>query len=504
MKKLMMLMLVVLFCVTTPVHAADKEAAEDFKLLENMTPKTEAVYRGILYEGDRIDTDLIAVESTQWNDRYIWDDAYYTIDEDKIPETIGDQPIDIVVDTIAEPLTLTLDPITLSEIIVTGNPVHEGEEMDLESLECRYEFENGVTKKAEFEVVSTDGYSAKLETRLGLVTYEPDVIPVESAEPAGGTYFEGDSIEGESVTLTYADGYEKTIAPEDVVIEDPVLSLGENRLTAHAEDLEFCIEVEALPHNRATDARVTLADELENADKSYVSETTFVTLNTVDTGDSIYRIAHILVADPERQLCAGLSHDSYGGDRETPSSNAARNDWIIGTNASNFAGGTPDRSMGSVIIKEGEIMLNSGSVTNGREICMTYEGELFSPGSGVSASSLIERGVVNTFLCGDTELIMEGQAVNVGVESYQYRYPRCAIGMVEPGEYYMLVAGDSRTYDRGMTYTEVRGILLSKGCTFGKCMDGGGSADMVFLGNPVRIGADGKERPVTDFLYVTD
>ena len=52
-----------------------------------------------------------------------------------------------------------------------------------------------------------------------------------------------------------------------------------------------------------------------------------------------------------------------------------------------------------------------------------------------------------------------------------------------------------------MTYTEVRDVLLENGCTFGKCMDGGGSSTLVFEGDIVNTPASDGERPASDFLY---
>ena len=57
-------------------------------------------------------------------------------------------------------------------------------------------------------------------------------------------------------------------------------------------------------------------------------------------------------------------------------------------------------------------------------------------------------------------------------------------------------------YDHGLTYDEVREILMNKGCVFGKCMDGGGSSQLVYKGGKLlNVTCTGTERGVVDFLY---
>lgn len=72
--------------------------------------------------------------------------------------------------------------------------------------------------------------------------------------------------------------------------------------------------------------------------------------------------------------------------------------------------------------------------------------------------------------------------------------------MVEPREYYLITAGSGH-YKGGMTYDEVRDVLLAHGCTYGKCMDGGGSSTLVFENEVINVPAEGsgRERAVEDF-----
>ena len=159
--------------------------------------------------------------------------------------------------------------------------------------------------------------------------------------------------------------------------------------------------------------------------------------------------------------------------------------------------------MADAKIKNGMMMPDSRPVANGMEICLTNSGNLFSPQQGMSINDLLRMGVTDTWCCGDTLLISNGEAVNVGIQSLDYRYPRTAIGMVRPCEYYIITAGTSG-YSNGMTYDEVRDTLMALDCGFGKCLDGGGSSTLIFENQLLNSPATGSERPVTDFLYFTE
>ncbi len=251
-------------------------------------------------------------------------------------------------------------------------------------------------------------------------------------------------------------------------------------------------------------AKQTLTDEIANADKTYISDHTFVTVTARSYGGMNYYLTHIIIDSPT-QIRGGLSHDVYGGARERPSDASKRLHWVVGINGSNFsyATGGCDTSMADVIIKNGQIMPDSQQVANGFEVCLTKEGELFSPLEGWTADELIQQGITNTFTCGDTLLIEEGLRVYEEIQSQQLRYPRTAVGMVKLGEYYFLTTLQNGKSGGG-TYTEVRDALREVGCIYAKCMDGGGSSTLVFQNEVLNRPADGSERPVADFLYIVD
>ncbi len=258
---------------------------------------------------------------------------------------------------------------------------------------------------------------------------------------------------------------------------------------------------EDTPAQRATRL---LHEEIEHADKSYISKHTFVTITSHTYEGMNYYLTHIIIDSPT-QIKAGMSYDDYGGTREKPSDASKRQHWVVGINGSNFSYSTGgcDTSMADVIIKNGQVMPDSQTVANGFEICLTSDGEIFSPIEGWTADDLIRQGITDTFTCGDTLLIEEGFKVYEEIQSHQVRYPRTAIGMVKPGEYYFLTTLQDHKSGGG-TYTEVRDALANVGCRYAKCMDGGGSSALVFQNEVINRPADGTERPVADFLYIVD
>ena len=68
--------------------------------------------------------------------------------------------------------------------------------------------------------------------------------------------------------------------------------------------------------------------------------------------------------------------------------------------------------------------------------------------------------------------------------------PRCAIGMVEPGHYYAVLAeGRIRNVSVGVTISWLVDHMLEAGCTQALNLDGGQTAVMTFMGNQIsRIG----------------
>ena len=140
-------------------------------------------------------------------------------------------------------------------------------------------------------------------------------------------------------------------------------------------------------------------------------------------------------------------------------------------------------------------------MTNGKEICLDNTGKFYTPSAGISASTLLASGVKDIWGTADPLLIQDGQKVDLANQQKinNTYYNRTAIGMVQPGEYYMITAGTAQ-YKNGLSFAELQSIFANLVCTYARSMDGGGSSSLVVNGKLLNTPAQYDERPVVDFL----
>ena len=101
----------------------------------------------------------------------------------------------------------------------------------------------------------------------------------------------------------------------------------------------------------------------------------------------------------------------------------------------------------------------------------------------MDAVSIWESGAQNvlSFPRG-SDLIMEGK-ISSGAYATTQRNPRCAIGMVEPGHFVVIVAdGRQPGYSVGLKLSELAQFLQKEGCVEAYNLDGGVSSSLYFLG----------------------
>ncbi|MDO4647286.1 MAG: phosphodiester glycosidase family protein [Eubacteriales bacterium] len=470
------------------------------------TPTLQAYYDGTCEKGTALDASRIRCEAT------FRDGTVQTLQkiEAEFPGPITDDT-DVTIHTEYGDVILSVHPSTLLRISAeyTGS-LHKGEVPDVSCLVVTaYDDRGNSQSVADYTV--TDFEDPVTTTRTVTVSAlgfsaTVQLVPVEVAlihPNLTKTAIRDEELALSSVTVIYDDGQTETISAEDLTFltsSKKKLRLGENtyKISLYGEPYPFTVTAQATTN--VEDAKKGFAEEYEKADWKYASDSIFVTVTHHETDVYTYDLAHIVINDAG-QLRSELSNGSLGGERELVTDAAARLDWVIGTNASNFDYATGKPTYAGCIIKNRILM--EGTRTNGMEICLMSNGVLFSPASGVDPLKLIASDVTDSWSCGDTLLVADGQAVNVGIQSQQYRYPRTAIGMVQPCEYYLLVSGESN-YSRGLTYDEVRDILMEHHCEFGKCMDGGGSATMVVndgTGPLILNETVAAPRAVSDFLY---
>ena len=494
--------------------------------IDSITPDhIEGQYTGTVYEGELPVKDCVKVR-TVYKDGHSDSVASYKY---AMPTEVSDS-YTILIRSDYGNVNLEIAVVPLKDVEIAENIVmYEGRIYEDREADAYHVFENGAKKRTKAHIsggLAARRMSLTAKTPLKTIEFAPDIIEFDSfamSRDGEDFYYEGETVVPQDLFLSYKDGTTEVISKDDIdwaAID--VLQAGDNEITFSLYGNTYTSVIHATPINAATDAQREKKDEIEKALYTHMSDTLFITVRRFSMDDkSSFYLSHIITAGPEN-VVAGLSYDTYGGTREKATDAAERNGWALCVNASNFSytTGKADHQMGNIVIKNGEIMSDSEEYADGREICLKSDGTFFSPviaapasadddavaeglPNGMTAQDMIEAGVTDTFICGDAVLIADGVPVNIGLESNQEYYPRTAIGMVAPGEYYIITAG-IESYREGMSYTQIRDILTSLNCIWGKCMDGGGSVSLVLDGEMINPPSAGGERAVIDFIAFKD
>lgn len=250
--------------------------------------------------------------------------------------------------------------------------------------------------------------------------------------------------------------------------------------------------------------RISEEWDYQNDDLHYETSTLKVSAEQKDTGYTRYWVCHVETFCTS-QLCSALCGGTYGNPRRTVSEELADHNGVIGVNGSGFSYGSGIPAPGKTMIKNGKIYNNTYS--NGNILCVTGDGGMFTAEAGMTTEEMLNRNVKDTYCFGPT-LIEEGKAAVIDSRFRQRtRYQRMAVGMVSPGNYYLVaVDGKGAGGSQGMTYEELQQVFLDLGCQYAYHLDGGGSTTLVFKGRVLNMLTDsgGKERPCADILYFID
>ena len=288
----------------------------------------------------------------------------------------------------------------------------------------------------------------------------------------------------------------------------------------------------------------SLKDEISKADKSFVSDTTIVTItkktikkgymygsgydsngkitSAAQSGSWSYYQTHIVVSSANQFVC-GYTSDDLTKSQSVMTTDKYLNDvkGIVASNGGNFDLGStnrpdmPGHSMGSphgsLLIHQGKKV--EGTAADGREICYDNSGALSRTGTKTndaeSADALLARGCIDTIICGSPRLISKDS----GGERYKDQvtmneastdgggwYKRTILAMVQPGEYYIITGIDP------ITYAMYREICWDLNCVFAKALDSGGSTSLAFRkdnkGNAEKV--FGCSRDVPSFIYIRE
>ena len=143
-----------------------------------------------------------------------------------------------------------------------------------------------------------------------------------------------------------------------------------------------------------------------------------------------------------------------------------------------------------IVVRDGEVRANSTSPQKRSRIPSLEVLALFRDGTLKTFASdahtgqeYLDMGVTDTWAFGPA-LVQEGEVPRYfySKDYRSYREPRCAMGMVKPGEYCALIITGRKDGSRGATFGWMAEKMLAMGATEALNLDGGGTTALVFQG----------------------
>jgi len=247
----------------------------------------------------------------------------------------------------------------------------------------------------------------------------------------------------------------------------------------------------------------------EVTDDSYTSDDTSISISKVTQGsgdDTVtYYVADVTI-DDATQLRSAFADNQFGENiTDLVSTIATDNDAVLAINGDYYG----FRDSG-IVIRNGVVYRDDPART-GLAIYADGSMKVYDE-TATSADELLADGVWQTLSFGPA-LVTGGEVVsgiddveidtNVGNHSIQGEQPRTAIGIIDENHFvFVVVDGRDTGYSRGVTMTELAGIMQGLGATEAYNLDGGGSSELWFNGEVVNQPSNGGERATSDILYI--
>lgn len=179
---------------------------------------------------------------------------------------------------------------------------------------------------------------------------------------------------------------------------------------------------------------------------------------------------------------------------------AAENGFVLGFSDDFYATRLADKETVGIIIREGKILFDKTNQKTGHHLPNLDMMAQFPDGSlsvyecnEHTAQELLEMGAVNVFSFGPI-LIRDGEINDMVYHYYRSIEPRHALGMIEPGHYYLLSVQGRRTDSKGTMLQRVAEMMREKGVTQALNLDGGNTMALIFRGRMLNKLATFKKR----------
>lgn len=250
-----------------------------------------------------------------------------------------------------------------------------------------------------------------------------------------------------------------------------------------------------------TDAVSSATQKAEAAATAESSETAGVllTLDTVRYENTTVYVADIQLDDPA-SLQTAFSRSSYGKNVTAATSETAEAvGAVLAVNGDNYGA----RETGYVI-RDG--VLYRDTAAKDQEDLVIWADGSFSiiREDEVTAQELLAQGAKQVFSFGPGLLADGGITVSATDEvgRAMASNPRTAIGIIAEGHYVLVVSDGRSTESEGLSLYELAQFMQGLGVQTAYNLDGGGSSTMVYNGAVVNQPSNGRERAVTDIIYI--
>ncbi len=202
----------------------------------------------------------------------------------------------------------------------------------------------------------------------------------------------------------------------------------------------------------------------------------------------------------ERFMTAEVPHYRTGLGRKKPFDIATDNNYVLAF-TDDFYGDRIDRKKTvGIVIREGEI---NGEKTYGKQLHGLPNLELLVQYSDntlktylcneYTAEELIEQGAINVFSFGPI-LLQNGEIGQLVLDGYyEHKEPRQALGMIEPGHYFLLTATGRTGDSDGTGLMWMAQLMKDRGVVEALNLDGGNTMALVFRGRMLNKLATWKE-----------
>ncbi|MBQ4423156.1 MAG: phosphodiester glycosidase family protein [Clostridia bacterium] len=240
----------------------------------------------------------------------------------------------------------------------------------------------------------------------------------------------------------------------------------------------------------------------ENGHWTFRDQNTDIDIRRVNTRDhdgesQIYFVAHIWMRNNQHR--SGFGHESRNGRTRGKLYGIARRYGavllITGDNMINFE---EAKDLKSTLIRDGYVYMDKTgeSVMAWNERTLSFD---LLEDNSFTKDELLERGYRDVYCFGP--ILMQDGEIRPKLNYYShgdagYKRPRVGVGQVEPGHFVVIVADGKRPGEAsGFMLKDYAELFRNEGCVSAYNLDGGKSADIVFMGVHLRERNEKRDLP---------